>query len=110
MAQPAIGAPYRDCSWNVSHKNAPGAISAMALIVRPVKPSVALLVEDEPPDPDDLLIDSFAIFYLLLGGSLVMVYLLILNYPCRLRPASLPERLLTAYRFFSRSFRQPPRH
>src|SRR5437899_4451141 len=29
---------------NVSHKNAPGAISAIALIVRPPRPNVALVV------------------------------------------------------------------
>lgn len=74
MAQPAKGAPYSDCSWNVSHRKAPGAISAMALMVRPVKPSVALLVEEEPPDPDVTFVDlvsTFAIGVLLLGGSLV---------------------------------------
>ena len=75
MAQPAIGAPYSDCSWNVSHRKAPGAISAMALMVRPVRPSVALLVEDEPPVADVVLVgfdSTFGILYLLLGGSLVM--------------------------------------
>src|ERR1035437_2525992 len=51
IADPAIGAPYSDCIWNVSHKKAPGAISAIALTVRPVKPSVALVVEDLSPPP-----------------------------------------------------------
>src|SRR5271170_5316165 len=44
MAAPAEGAPYPDCSENVSHRNAPGAISAMALLVSPVKPRVAFIV------------------------------------------------------------------
>jgi hypothetical protein len=44
MALPATGAPYSDCIWNVSHKNAPGAMSAIALIVSPVSPSVAFVV------------------------------------------------------------------
>jgi hypothetical protein len=43
MALPAIGAPYSAWIWNVSHKNAPGAIRAIALMVSPVKPSVARL-------------------------------------------------------------------
>lgn len=72
MAQPARGAPYSDCSWKVSHRNAPGAISAMALIVKPVKPSVALLVEDEPPDPDDLLIGFVSTFAICVCCSVVL--------------------------------------
>jgi hypothetical protein len=43
IAEPADGAPYADCSANVSHKNAPGAISAMAFDVRPVRPSVGFI-------------------------------------------------------------------
>src|SRR5512142_1931766 len=43
MAEPAIGAPYSDCIWKVSQRKAPGAMSAMALMVRPVKPSVGRL-------------------------------------------------------------------
>src|SRR5512142_2223257 len=43
MAEPAMGAPYRDCIWKVSQRKAPGAISAMALMVRPVRPSVGRL-------------------------------------------------------------------
>src|SRR5262245_50374334 len=39
----AIGAPYALWMKNVSHKNAPGAMSAMAFEVNPVRPSVALL-------------------------------------------------------------------
>src|ERR1700694_3020492 len=37
---PAIGAPYSAWIWKVSQRNAPGAISAMAFIVSPVRPSV----------------------------------------------------------------------
>ena len=44
MVHPAMGAPYNDCSWNVSQRNAPGAIKAMALMVSPVNPRVALVV------------------------------------------------------------------
>ena len=44
IAEPADGAPYADCSSNVSHKNAPGAISAMALLVSPVRPNVGFIV------------------------------------------------------------------
>ena len=40
MAQPAIGWPYCHCCAKVSQRNAPGAISAMAFIVRPVSPKV----------------------------------------------------------------------
>src|SRR5262245_30563032 len=40
----AIGAPYALCIKKVNHRNAPGAISAMALIVRPPKPNVGLVV------------------------------------------------------------------
>ena len=40
MAEPAMGAPYCDCWANVSHRNAPGAIRAMAFMVRPVRPNV----------------------------------------------------------------------
>ena len=43
MAQPAMGAPYRDCIWKVNHRKAPGAIRAIAFIVRPVRPSVPLV-------------------------------------------------------------------
>ena len=38
-----MGAPYRDCIWKVSQRKAPGAISAIAFIVRPVRPSVPLV-------------------------------------------------------------------
>src|SRR5262244_1768874 len=40
----AIGAPYEDCMKNVSHRNAPGAIRAIALIVKPPRPNVGLVV------------------------------------------------------------------
>jgi hypothetical protein len=36
----ARGAPYALCMKNVSHKNAPGAMRAIAFEVRPVSPSV----------------------------------------------------------------------
>src|SRR5580698_5913821 len=36
----ASGAPYEAWMKNVSHRNAPGAISAIAFEVRPVNPSV----------------------------------------------------------------------
>src|SRR5689334_13511214 len=36
----ASGAPYADWMKNVSQRNAPGAMSAMAFDVRPVRPSV----------------------------------------------------------------------
>jgi hypothetical protein len=51
IAQPAIGAPYNDCIWNVSQRNAPGAINAIAFEVRPVSPSVALLDGLSVPAP-----------------------------------------------------------
>ena len=35
------GAVAAACSWYVIHRNAPGAISAIALTVTPVRPSVA---------------------------------------------------------------------
>jgi hypothetical protein len=44
IAQPAIGAPYNDWIWKVSQRKAPGAISAMALMVSPVRPRVGLVV------------------------------------------------------------------
>src|SRR5690349_15485562 len=47
IEMPAIGLPYADCSENVSHRKAPGAISAMALDVKPVRPSVALVAGGE---------------------------------------------------------------
>src|SRR5581483_377105 len=62
MAQPASGAPYSDCSCRVSHRNAPGAIGAIALMVRPVKPSVALLVEDLFVVPDVLFVSVDSTF------------------------------------------------
>src|SRR5579864_4808635 len=40
----ATGAPYEAWMKNVSQRNAPGAISAMAFTVRPVNPRVARLV------------------------------------------------------------------
>jgi hypothetical protein len=47
----------------VSHKKAPGAMSAMALMVSPVRPSVALLVEAPPPLGDGVFafVSAFAI-------------------------------------------------
>jgi hypothetical protein len=36
------GAVAAACSWYVVHKNAPGAIRAIAFMVAPVSPSVAL--------------------------------------------------------------------
>jgi hypothetical protein len=40
-------------------------MSAIALMVSPVKPRVALVVEGFPPPPDDLLgVSVFAIMYL----------------------------------------------
>ena len=44
MSDAAIGAPYRLCMAKVSQRKAPGAMSAMALEVRPVRPNVALVV------------------------------------------------------------------
>lgn len=67
MAQPAIGAPYSACSWKVSQRKAPGAISAIALIVSPVKPRVALEVEGLPPPPDEFVgVCAFAMMFRLL--------------------------------------------
>jgi len=72
MAQPASGAPYSDCSWNVSQRNAPGAISAIALIVRPVRPSVALVVEGEPPEEDVLFVGFVSTFAIYVCCSVVL--------------------------------------
>ena len=36
-----------DCSWNVVQRNAPGAMSAMALTVMPVSVSVRFISPDE---------------------------------------------------------------
>src|ERR1022692_5078023 len=44
MAHPAIGAPESACSWKVSQRKAPGAIRAIALTVKPVRPSVGFIV------------------------------------------------------------------
>src|SRR6185437_14597667 len=44
MDMPAPGAPVRTCGPKVSHRNAPGAMSAMALLVSPVRPSVGRVV------------------------------------------------------------------
>src|SRR5713101_6739814 len=44
MPQAATGAPYEAWMKNVSQRNAPGAISAMAFTVRPVNPRVARVV------------------------------------------------------------------
>src|SRR6185312_10251591 len=44
MDMPAPGAPVRTWGPKVSHRNAPGAISAMALLVSPVRPSVGRVV------------------------------------------------------------------
>src|SRR5690242_15537451 len=53
-----LGAVAAAWSWNVIHRNAPGAMSAMAFTVAPVRPSdgftpgacgVAGVVTDEPP-------------------------------------------------------------
>src|SRR2546421_192271 len=44
MSDPAIGAPVWHCGANVSHRKAPGAISAMAFMVSPVKPSVGFIL------------------------------------------------------------------
>src|ERR671934_219763 len=44
MLMPAKGAPVSDCGANVSHRKAPGAISAMAFIVRPVRPRVGFIL------------------------------------------------------------------
>jgi hypothetical protein len=52
IAQPATGAPYCDCSTNVSHKNAPGAISAIAFIVSPVSPSVFFITGPDEESVD----------------------------------------------------------
>src|SRR5437660_11905933 len=43
MSDPAMGAPYCDCMAYVSHRNAPGAISAMAFMVSPVRPRVGFI-------------------------------------------------------------------
>src|ERR1700690_1519179 len=59
IALPADGDPYADCSAKVNHKNAPGAISAMALMVRPVNPKVGLVVGLFPPPGG---VGSFVIF------------------------------------------------
>ncbi len=37
-------APAAACLANVSHRNAPGAISAMAFMVSPVRPRVGFMV------------------------------------------------------------------
>src|ERR1700675_3177890 len=44
MPDAATGAPYEAWMKNVSQRNAPGAISAMAFTVRPVNPRVARVV------------------------------------------------------------------
>src|SRR5438309_7371925 len=44
IPEAATGAPYEAWMKNVSQRNAPGAISAMAFTVRPVNPRVARLV------------------------------------------------------------------
>ena len=36
-------APVPACAAKVSHRNAPGAMSAMAFMVRPVKPKVGFI-------------------------------------------------------------------
>src|SRR5947209_2075404 len=41
---PAAGAPVRTCGPKVSQRNAPGAMSAIALLVNPVRPRVGLSV------------------------------------------------------------------
>ena len=64
MAHPAMGAPYSDCIWNVSHKNAPGAISAIAFTVRPVSPNVALEVEDLSPLPEFVFAEDMVVIRL----------------------------------------------
>jgi hypothetical protein len=96
----------------VSQRKAPGAINAIALTVKPVKPSVALVVEGEPPDPDVLLIgfvSTFGIMCLLLGGSLVMVWFL--SFPCAWRSCGLrlAFRSLIAESNHARTPRFPPR-
>src|SRR5262249_16777892 len=48
MLCPAIGAPYSDCIPKVSQRKAPGAISAIALIVNPVRPRVVFFCS--PPE------------------------------------------------------------
>ena len=63
---PASGAPYSDCIWKVSQRKAPGAMSAMALTVNPVKPRVALLVEDLPPPSLGMLLAFVTAFAIVL--------------------------------------------
>jgi len=41
-------------------------------MVRPVKPSVALLVEEEPPDPDDIFVDFVSTFAIGVCCSVVL--------------------------------------
>src|ERR1700733_9428247 len=43
IPEPAIGAPYWHCCAKVSHIKAPGAIYAIAFIVRPVRPNVGFI-------------------------------------------------------------------
>src|SRR5713226_10574466 len=50
MPAAARGAPYEAWMKNVSQRNAPGAISAIALTVRPVRPNVALDVDGAGSD------------------------------------------------------------
>src|SRR5579862_8693119 len=52
---PAEGAPYNDCIAYVSQRNAPGAISAMALDVSPVRPSVGRVGVGDSTDTIKLL-------------------------------------------------------
>ena len=48
IAEPAIGAPVWAWRANVSHRNAPGAIRAIAFTVRPVRPNVFFILGASP--------------------------------------------------------------
>src|SRR5438105_3526160 len=71
MAMPAPGAPVRTWGPNVSHRNAPGAMRAMALDVRPVRPRVGLVAVPLllPPPEDSAMGCSFAGVYHFQGST-----------------------------------------
>src|ERR1039458_5773503 len=70
MDEPAMGAPYKGCPCSVSPRNAPGAISAIALIVRPVRPSVGFIVVGFS---DGELADAIVLFFIFYCSSLLRV-------------------------------------
>ena len=82
-----VGAPYKDCSWKVSQRNAPGAISAIALIVRPVRPNVGFIVVGFFSDGE--VADAIRLFSVLL----LAIYVFELGKPVFLRDRRIPPRL-----------------